>query len=197
MFTGAAGEADIRRYARKLLKKSGRRSHNQAWEKDRSTHAFPTGAMAPRNTTQYLMELIYSDLNITAQSSGPTHYLHPHYADDEDSMAFEHRDFESVFSHTESGTDAIFEAAILETEPPNTFKINRRACAAGGSWLCVMCRRPECKPRPRLLRHLSAQVQTPTPSLATVRHCSAAVFEGSRMFFHFLVSEDSREQGVD
>ncbi|KAB5541940.1 hypothetical protein PHYPO_G00085730 [Pangasianodon hypophthalmus] len=46
-----------------------------------------------------------------------------------------------------------------ETEPLNPFKTKRRACAAGGSWLCVMCRCPECcKPRPRLLRHLSTQV---------------------------------------
>ncbi|KAM9468062.1 uncharacterized protein Hap1MRO34_014744 [Clarias gariepinus] len=148
MYTKAAAEADVRQNTGKSLRKSGRRSRSLAWEKKKSTHAFPSGAMAPRNTTQYLMELNYSDLNIRAQTSGPSPYLQSHYADDEDSMDFEHRDFESVFFHTEIETDAIWEAAILETKPLNAFKINRRACAAGGSWLCVMWPRPECKLTP-------------------------------------------------
>ncbi|KAK3517387.1 hypothetical protein QTP70_008778 [Hemibagrus guttatus] len=47
-----------------------------------------------------------------------------------------------------------------------------RACAAGGSWLCVMCRCPECKLRPRLLRHMSAQVNLLHKGL--LLHCSTA-----------------------
>lgn len=90
-------------------------SHSEAWRTDR----LPSGAMAPRNTTQYLMELVYSDqVNTSAQKClndierssadlsrqrNPAHTEDEHfytslYSDDE-TMDFQQRDFENVFHH--------------------------------------------------------------------------------------------------
>lgn len=93
-------------------RKHRRRSHHRgmAWDKQGQTSAFQSGAMAPRNTTQYLMELVYSDLNITTPSSRHTNTQSPHQhytysytspSIDEDTMDFQHRDFESVFFQNE------------------------------------------------------------------------------------------------
>ncbi|TST22564.1 hypothetical protein Baya_12695 [Bagarius yarrelli] len=83
--------------------------YSPVWRKQKQTDAFPSGAMAPRNTTQYLMELAYSELNITAPSSKkncppPQHENTNSYTSvftDEDNMDFQHRDFESVFFQNE------------------------------------------------------------------------------------------------
>lgn len=110
-YSGGVVKAAFRKHDGKSPRKPGRRSqHNLAWEKASLAGAFQSGAMAPRNTTQYLMELVYSDLNITAPSSRqsndclPDHkhtysYTSPH--SDEDTMDFQHRDFESVFFQNE------------------------------------------------------------------------------------------------
>ncbi|GAA6084203.1 uncharacterized protein LOC103022110 [Tachysurus ichikawai] len=63
-------------------------------------HKLPAGAMAPTNTTQYLMELVYSDLNITASPHAHTYSYTSAYTD-QDTMDFQRRDFENVFFHNE------------------------------------------------------------------------------------------------
>lgn len=99
-------KAAFRKYVGKSSRKPGRRSHHSlAWEKQKQTSAFQSGAMAPRNTTQYLMELVYNDLNIAEPSSKQSNYSPQHkhaysYTSpytDEDTMDFQHRDFESVY----------------------------------------------------------------------------------------------------
>ncbi|KAK3544770.1 hypothetical protein QTP86_026779, partial [Hemibagrus guttatus] len=141
----------------KSPRKIRRRCHSPVCGKQKQAHAFPSGAMAPRNTTQYLMELVYSELNATEPSSRRNNHSpsrHEHTYSYEDTMDFQHRDFERGLSLGSPCLTAI------------------RACAAGGSWLCVMCRCPECKLRPRLLRHMSAQVNLLHKGL--LLHCSTA-----------------------
>ncbi|KAB5541939.1 hypothetical protein PHYPO_G00085720 [Pangasianodon hypophthalmus] len=103
-------KAGVRKYAGKSPRKPGRRCHSLAWEKQNQADALPEGAMAPRNTTQYLMELVYSDMNITAPSSRRRNCLPPQHEHiysytslytHEDTMDFQHRDFESVFFRNE------------------------------------------------------------------------------------------------
>ncbi|MCI4388746.1 hypothetical protein PGIGA_G00089580 [Pangasianodon gigas] len=149
-------KAGVRKYAGKSPRKPGRRCHSLAWEKQNQADALPAGAMAPRNTTQYLMELVYSDMNITAPSSRHTPGLRERVLPQ---RALNRRHFDGRhFDGRHLGAEKKGKENP-ETEPLNPFKTKRRACAAGGSWLCVMCRCPECcKPRPRLLRHLSTQV---------------------------------------
>ncbi|KAF4079869.1 hypothetical protein AMELA_G00183260 [Ameiurus melas] len=117
----------VKAAARKSSRRSGRRSL-PVKEKQKQADALPSGAMAPRNTTQYLMELVYSDLNITAPYSPPRHgnaCSCNSQCTNEDTMDFQHRDFESKSRNL---------------PPLNLIKTKRHACAVGGSWLCVMCR---------------------------------------------------------
>lgn len=128
-------EAAVRRSSRK----PGRRSHSLASVKEKQKHsdALPSGAMAPRNTTQYLMEQVYSDLNITALSPKLSNCLPSQHEQtysynsrytNEDTLDFQHRDFESVFFQNEIWIDAILTAAILgrgkKPRSPETCRLN-------------------------------------------------------------------------
>lgn len=112
-----ARKAAARKNAAKWPRKAGglaaAASHSQVLEeeaKGNQADAFPSGAMAPRNTTQYLMEVVYSDLNITAPSSSERNYLKPKHKHmysytsldaDEDTLDFQYRDSERVFYQNE------------------------------------------------------------------------------------------------
>lgn len=70
------------------------------------------------------MELVYSDLNITAPSSSKKNYLTPKRKHmysyisldiDEDTMDFQYRDFENVFYQNEIWIDAILELGKKRT----------------------------------------------------------------------------------
>lgn len=109
VYTGGV-KAAFRKYVGKSPKKPGRRPHSLVWGKPKQTNAVPSGAMAPRNTTQYLMELVYSELDVTPLSSRKNKYSPPQHEhtysytsvySDEDTMDFQHRDFESVFFQNE------------------------------------------------------------------------------------------------
>lgn len=94
----------------KLSQRKPRRWPYSPRRKQKLPDALPSGAMAPRNTTQYLMELVYNELNITAPSSKkdicpPPQHEHTNsytsvFTDDE-TMDFQHRDFDSVFFQNE------------------------------------------------------------------------------------------------
>ncbi|KAG9280183.1 hypothetical protein AMEX_G2863 [Astyanax mexicanus] len=84
-----------------------REEPQEAWRTDR----LPCGAMAPRNTTQYLMDQAYSDpVNISTQQllndferksadvsrTEDEHFYSSLYSDEE-TMDFQQRDFENVY----------------------------------------------------------------------------------------------------
>lgn len=104
----------------KSLRRPGRRSgliRDVMWEKRGDAARCPPGAMAPPNTTQYLMDMAYRDMSVndqwsvelnlfpfdfSRQSDARTdgHFNPNIYSSlytDEETMAFQHRDFENVF----------------------------------------------------------------------------------------------------
>lgn len=109
VYTGVV-KAAFRKCVGKSPRKTRRRCHTLVSGKQQKlAHALPSGAMAPRNTTQYLMELVYSELNASeppyfSSSSRRSNYSpsrHEHTYSYEDTMDFQHRDFESVFFQNE------------------------------------------------------------------------------------------------
>lgn len=109
VYTGVV-KATFRKCLGKSPRKTRRRCHTLAPGKQQKlAHGLPSGAMAPRNTTQYLMELVYSELNASEPSyfssfSKRSNYSpsrHEHTYSYEDTMDFQHRDFESVFFQNE------------------------------------------------------------------------------------------------
>ncbi|KAK2832154.1 hypothetical protein Q7C36_015616 [Tachysurus vachellii] len=110
MATGKRKQANTNRWRRKrsCVGKAGARKHVRRSPRRHTRrvpdpvcgHKLPAGAMAPTNTTQYLMELVYSELNITASPHAHTYSYTSAYTD-QDTMDFQRRDFESVFFRNE------------------------------------------------------------------------------------------------
>ncbi|KAL7882448.1 hypothetical protein SRHO_G00001060 [Serrasalmus rhombeus] len=105
-------KAAVRRYTA-LWEAKKRRNRRRSPRVCGGQPGLPSGAMAPRNTTQYLMELVYSDLsergefdfsNLSNVNRTPSREepFSPHsvysslYSDDE-TMDFQQRDFEDVY----------------------------------------------------------------------------------------------------
>lgn len=59
--------------------------------------ARPAGAMAPPNTTQYLMDTLYDDLKMDAQST-PDGLYTPFDSCSDSCLYFQQKDFEQLFS---------------------------------------------------------------------------------------------------
>ncbi|KAL7828220.1 hypothetical protein AOLI_G00313720 [Acnodon oligacanthus] len=149
-------KAAVRRYTA-LWEVKKRRSHRRWPRVGGGQPGLPSGAMAPRNTTQYLMELVYSDLSargefdFSAVNRAPgreepfsPHSVYSSLYSEEETMDFQQRDFE--------------DAVIAEQPNPETL------CS-----YCVDVSLPtEREPRPGLVRPRGQQVNLSLPRVSTV-----------------------------